>query len=58
MSFKSKAQARYLFSQHPEIAKKWAKEGYKTKGLPEHKHKKESDLHKKAIKMLSKKGKK
>ena len=35
MPFRSKAQARYLFSQHPEIAKRWAKEGYTTKGLPQ-----------------------
>ena len=31
--FKSKAQAKYLFSQHPDIAKRWAKEGYTIKGL-------------------------
>ena len=34
MPFRSKAQARYLFSQHPDIAKRWAAEGYIVKGLP------------------------
>lgn len=27
MPFESEAQRRFMFSQHPEIAKKWAKEG-------------------------------
>jgi hypothetical protein len=26
MPFKSKAQQRFMFSQHPDIAKRWAKE--------------------------------
>ena len=26
MPFRSKAQARFLFSQHPDIAKRWVKE--------------------------------
>jgi len=39
MPYKSKAQSRFLHSQHPEIAKKWDKEGYATKGLPEKKKK-------------------
>lgn len=30
MPFKSEAQRKYLFSQHPEIARRWAKE-YGTK---------------------------
>jgi hypothetical protein len=35
MPFKSKAQMRYMFANHPEIAKRWSKE-YKTpKNLPE-----------------------
>ena len=25
MPFKSKAQARFMFSQHPDIAKRWVK---------------------------------
>jgi len=39
MPYKSKAQSRYMHSKHPKIAKKWDKEGYTTKGLPEHKKK-------------------
>lgn len=34
MPFRSKLQAKYLFSQHPDIAKRWVSEGYTTKGLP------------------------
>ena len=35
MPFKSKAQVRYLYSQHPEIARRWAAEyGQKVKSLP------------------------
>ena len=34
MPFRSKAQAKYLFSQHPKIAKKWASEGYTYRDLP------------------------
>jgi hypothetical protein len=37
MPFKSKAQARYLFSREPEVAKKFAKETPKMKSLPEKK---------------------
>ncbi len=41
MPFKSKAQARFLFSQHPEIAKRWEKEfKQKISKLPEHVKKK------------------
>jgi hypothetical protein len=34
MPFKSQAQMRYMFSQHPRIAKRWAKETLKIKSLP------------------------
>ena len=44
MPFKSKAQARYLFAKHPEIAKKWSAEGYKTKGLPQKAKKKKHGI--------------
>ena len=37
MPFRSKAQARYLFAKHPEVAEKWAAEGYNLRGLPEKK---------------------
>jgi hypothetical protein len=37
MPFKSKAQQRFMFSQHPEIAKKWAKETPNIKKLPKKK---------------------
>ena len=34
MPFKSKAQERFLFSQHPDIAKRWAAETPSIKALP------------------------
>jgi len=42
MPFKSKAQVRFMYSQHPEIAKRWAKETLKIKKLPEHVKKKKT----------------
>lgn len=38
MPFQSKAQRRYLFSQHPDIAKRWAREfPEEDEKLPEYK---------------------
>ena len=37
MPFKSKAQQKWMFSQHPEMAKRWAKETPDIKKLPEKK---------------------
>lgn len=34
MPFKSKAQARFLFSQHPRMAKEWAAKTKSIKALP------------------------
>ena len=34
MPFKSKAQQRFMFKMHPEMAKRWAKETPNMKGLP------------------------
>ena len=36
MPFASKAQARYLFSQHPEVAKEFASKTPSIKALPDH----------------------
>lgn len=36
MPFKSEAQRRYLWSQEPEVAARFAKETPKGKKLPEH----------------------
>ncbi len=37
MPFKSKAQMRYMFANHPEIAKRWESEHKQTgKNLPMH----------------------
>lgn len=36
MPFKSKAQKRFLYSQHPEIAEEFAEHTPKGKKLPEH----------------------
>lgn len=35
MPFKSDAQRGFMFAQHPEIAKRWAKETPKGKDLPD-----------------------
>jgi len=35
MPFKSQAQRRFMYSQHPEIAKRWARKTLKIKSLPE-----------------------
>lgn len=34
MPFKSKQQAKFMFSQKPEMAKRWAKETPSIKALP------------------------
>ena len=39
MPFKSKAQARYMFKKHPQIAKRWAKKTKSIKRLPNKKRK-------------------
>lgn len=36
MPFKSKAQMKFLFAQHPDIAKRWAKDYGVNPHLPEH----------------------
>lgn len=38
MPFKSKAQARFMFSQHPEIAKEFASKTKSIKALPNKVH--------------------
>lgn len=35
MPFKSKSQQRWMFSQHPQMAKLWAKHTPKISALPE-----------------------
>ena len=35
MPFKSKAQQRFMFAQHPEMAKRWAEHTPNIKDLPE-----------------------
>jgi hypothetical protein len=46
MPFKSKAQMRYLYSQEPEVAQRWASR-YGTKNLPERKIKRQKKRRKK-----------
>lgn len=41
MPFKSKAQQKFMFSQHPKMAKRWAEHTPDIKALPEHVSKKE-----------------
>jgi len=36
MPFKSKAQARYLYATHPEVAREFAAKTTSLKKLPEH----------------------
>jgi hypothetical protein len=40
MPFKSKAQQRYMYAQHPDIAKRWEDTYGVPKSLPEHVKKK------------------
>ena len=40
MPFQSKAQARYMYAVHPEIAKEFEKKTLSIKALPEHMRKK------------------
>ncbi len=40
MPFKSEAQRRYMFTNEPIIAERWAREGKTPKDLPEHVKKK------------------
>lgn len=42
MPFRSKAQQRYMFSAHPKIAARWAKETKNMSKLPEHVKKRKS----------------
>lgn len=37
MPFQSEAQRRFMYSQHPDIAKRWTAEGGTPKNLPERK---------------------
>ena len=39
MPFESKAQLRYMFAKHPEMAKEFASKTENMKSLPEHKRK-------------------
>lgn len=43
MPFTSKAQARYMYAVHPEIAKEFEKKTLSIKALPEHVKKKKKD---------------
>ncbi len=43
MPFKSDAQRRFMYSQHPDIAKRWRKESGPQKNLPERAKKKAVD---------------
>lgn len=44
MSFKSKAQVRYMFATHPKLAKEFASKTLSIKNLPEHKKKMEAPV--------------
>ena len=52
MPFKSDAQRRYLYSQHPDVAKKFAAETPKGADLPEHVKKKKREMSAMMDKML------
>lgn len=57
MPFKSKAQARYMYAKHPEIAKEFSDATPSIKALPEHvKEKKGSQTIKKLRQKRSLKG--
>jgi hypothetical protein len=40
MPFQSKSQQRWMFSNHPQMAKRWASETQNIEDLPEHKKRK------------------
>lgn len=42
MPFQSKAQARFMFAKHPQMAKEWTEKTKNIKELPEYKSKKEA----------------
>ena len=50
MPFASKAQARYLFSQHPDVAKEFASKTKSIKALPEKLHKSKTVVRKPYVK--------
>jgi hypothetical protein len=50
MPFKSKAQQKFMYAKHPEIAKKWEDKYGIPKSLPQHTKKK----NKKVVKALKK----
>jgi hypothetical protein len=43
MPFKSKSQQKWMFSQHPDMAKRWAAETTNFKSLPKKKKKKKNN---------------
>ncbi len=47
MPFESKAQARFMFAKHPEIAKEFASKTPDIKSLPNHIERKRQELKKK-----------
>ena len=47
MPFQSKAQMKFMYSQHPKIAAEWAKETKNEKDLPEKKKSPWMDMGKK-----------
>ena len=49
MPFKSESQKGYLFSNHPEIAKRWAKEYGVPKDLPKKVKKKDDSKYSKDV---------
>ena len=44
MPFVSQAQARYMFANHPKIAKEFASHTKNMKGLPQHKKRYSKDV--------------
>jgi hypothetical protein len=45
MPFKSKAQRKFMYAKHPEMAKEWEDKTPKGKKLPEHVKKKATKKH-------------
>lgn len=44
MPFQSKAQRRFMYARHPQMAKEWEEHTPKGKKLPEHVKKKEAEM--------------
>lgn len=55
MPFVSRAQQRFMYARHPEIAKRWSKEYPNQKNLPEKVTERKKEAYRRALKKRRKK---